>query len=140
MDTSYALKHTIPMLARAVGTSTRTVSRWKCGDSRPSDEQLGLMARLVYPKDASLARELAAAASTTVEALGLVPPPAPAVPLRAVGARHLAGAVLAAAAETLDISPRTLRPALIAAFKTMDDLGLDARTAALGLAEETVTR
>jgi hypothetical protein len=46
--------------------------------------------------------------------------------------------VLAATAEALDLSPRAIRPGLLAAFKAMHELGLDAETAMKGLSDAVV--
>ena len=59
----------------ALGSSKRTAARSIAGESTPSVKQVATLARLVYPKDAALAATLAAAASTSLEALGLRAPP-----------------------------------------------------------------
>jgi hypothetical protein len=83
-----------------------------------------------------LAKELAAAAGTSLEALGLVkppappPPPAPAVvapplppPIPEARPEH-ADSVLVAAANVNNVSPETVRPILAAAFARASELGV----------------
>jgi hypothetical protein len=66
-------------MADLCGTSSRTVQRWFGGGSMPSHEQVHVLARAVFPRDAQIAAALAQHADTTLVALGLVPAPAPTV-------------------------------------------------------------
>jgi DNA-binding XRE family transcriptional regulator len=100
----------------ALGSSQRTASRWDAGESQPSVPQVCTLAAFVYPKDSSLARELAAAASETLESLGIVQAPAPSPPLPPLPTPLLVDAVVCAAADVLQTAPSTLRGALHAAF------------------------
>lgn len=91
------------------------------------------MVRGVFPVDRELAAEMAEAAGTTLEALGLVPAraapaPAPASAadeLRASArAEKIVDSVVCAASEAMDVLPRAIRPALLAAFTRTRELGL----------------
>jgi hypothetical protein len=118
-----------------LGSSRRSGQRWERGEAHPTGPQVQQLARLVYPKNASLAAEIAAAAGTTVEALGLVPrppPPPPPVPVAPVvapaptvaSASVQVDSLVLSAAEALDASPRVVRPVLYAAFARARQLAL----------------
>ena len=109
-------------LAKYLGVSRRTVNRWGSRGVGLAPFQAHDLARLVHPRDPALAARLAAAGGATLESLGLekkVPPPPPPDP-----PRHLVDVVVCAAAETLDISPRQVRAALLAAFRRAREAGL----------------
>jgi DNA-binding XRE family transcriptional regulator len=117
----------------SLGVSKRTVSRLETGRATLSPYQASTLARMVYPKDAALAAELAAAASETLESLGLVakapavvaPPAAAVAPPAAVVPPHLiVDAVVCVAADALAAAPNTVRTALYAAFKRARELRL----------------
>jgi DNA-binding XRE family transcriptional regulator len=126
----HALGMTQETLGQALGASRRTVSRWTALRSSLTDTTMAKLARLVHSRDAALAAEVARALGETLETLGIVtpappappPPPARATPTPPSG--HLGSAIVCAAAEAMDLSPRTLRPALFAAFKCARELGL----------------
>jgi transcriptional regulator with XRE-family HTH domain len=111
----------------SLGVSKRTVSRWETGGATLSPFQACQLARMVYPKDTALAAEVAAAASESLESLGLVvrapaplnPPPSPVLPPRLV-----VDAVVCVAADALGAAPSTVRAALYAAFKRASELRL----------------
>jgi hypothetical protein len=123
-------------LAVVIGSSYRSVQRMQAGQSWPTPEQMQRLAVAVHKEAPPLAAEIAAAAGATLETLGVIepprvpqgppPPPADLVPL-------LAEAVVAAAAEVLDLSPATVRPALLAALERAQKarLTLDALASAL---------
>ena len=129
--------------ATTIGSSHRTISRWESGDTTPAPFQLCNIARLVYPLDRELATEMAFAGNARIEELGVVPPPAPPPPPPApppspgtrATPRHFVAAVVHEAAMALDVSPRTVRPAVLAAVRCMRELALDAETAEQGLLE-----
>jgi hypothetical protein len=113
-----------------MGSSPRTGQRWERGESYPSARQLQELAGLVYPKDASLAGEIARAGGTTVEALGLVPaplppaaPPAPPVKPRP-DPEHIVDTIVCAASDAMNVLPEAVRPALRAAFRRARLVGL----------------
>jgi transcriptional regulator with XRE-family HTH domain len=114
-------------LARALGVSRRTGQRWTAG-SGPVGTDLHKMARLVYPADAALAAEIAAAAGTTLDGLGVLPPPPPPPepPHEPTPPADwiVDAAVVCAAAEAMQVMPQSVRPAVLAAFACARELGL----------------
>jgi hypothetical protein len=108
-------------LGELLGSSRRTGQRWAAGKAWPISTQMDDLVRRVHPVDAELAAELAAARGTTMMAMGVVAPPAPPF---APPADRVADSVLCAAAETMDVSPRAIRPAIQAAFTRARELGL----------------
>jgi DNA-binding XRE family transcriptional regulator len=118
-------------LARQVGVSRRTGQRWNSGRG-PLAPDLHTMARLVYPVDPALAAEVCEAGRTTLEALGIVPPPAPAPPPPpapppapvAPPDRVVDAVIVCAAAEAIQATPQSVRPAVLAAFACARELGL----------------
>jgi hypothetical protein len=139
-------------LGELLGSSRRSGQRWEGGGSSPMPKQLHALAAMVHPKDAKLAEQIAVAGGSTLEQLGIVPPPPPpappprTIPLPrpppAVSApapappppqpppppEDVVDAVVCAAAEAIDVMPRTIRPALLAAFRRARRLGLDVAT------------
>jgi len=122
-------------LGERLGFSRRTAQRWVQGGSTPSTVTLADLAGHVLPHDRGLAAELAQAAGTTLDALGLVqrpapapaaaappvaPPPAPKLPDSVVDA------IVCAAVDVTDMLPRQMRPALLAAYARTNELGLTA--------------
>jgi hypothetical protein len=118
--------------AEFTDTSLRTVERYNhahgLGDPRYRDKLIVAL----YPVNPRLATELAVAAGTSVEALGLVKPPAPTTavvaapappPIPEARAEH-ADSVLVAAANVNNVSPETVRPILAAAFARASELGV----------------
>ena len=126
-----------PALATLLGCSTRTIERWAANQSMPSPDQLEVLARHVHAIDPALAAKMASFLGQSLETLGIVerkpapapppaPPPAPLPP--APPPAQLVENVVCAAAEAMDVSPRTIRPALYAAFARASELGVDAET------------
>jgi hypothetical protein len=115
-------------IGRILGVSRRTISRWtshRAPKLRPS--QTEALARAVHPRDAALAERIAVAHGTTLAALGIGPPaPSPAAALlkQATSPLRMVDIVVCAAAKALDASPRAVRPALLAAFRTVQEMGL----------------
>jgi len=117
-----------------MGVSRRTGQRWETGRADPSPNKICEMARLVYPHDADLAGQLAQSVGQSLVSLGIVKPPPPPAPRPPPGpppaaAEDLVDAIVCAAAEAINLPPRDVRPALLAAF---------ARARRLGIAIETV--
>lgn len=114
-------------LGEKLGSSRRTGQRWESG-TVPSAGQLHTLAGLVYSHDATLAAQIASAGGTTLEALGIVPPPPatldapPAAPV--LPPEFLADTVVCAAAEAMNVTPGAIRPALLAAFRRARLVGL----------------
>jgi len=120
-------------LGEQLGSSARSGQRWERGEAIPSPGQIQQLARLVYPHDASLAAEIAAAGGSSLETLGLVQPPSPppvAAPPAAAPAppppdpKYLVDTVVCAAAEAMQMMPEQIRPALRAAFRRARLAGL----------------
>jgi hypothetical protein len=129
------------------GVSRRTVWRYQGGHSRPQAHELHGLARHVFLVDASLAGQLAAASGATLESLGLVvalpkaeatPVSLAPAPMDPVQARLLADAVVCAAAEALDVSPRVIRSVLYTAFVRASETGLSMDAIAIALAPPPV--
>ncbi len=130
-----------------IGASLRSVQRWATGESRTPDNHLHELARRVYPHDRELAANLAAAGVSSLEELGIVRPPAPpAPPPRPAPVQppppppplppveEIIDAIVCAAAEAIDVAPRDIRPALLAAFTRGRKLGLTMAQAEAALA------
>jgi transcriptional regulator with XRE-family HTH domain len=114
-----AMGWTQQMLGDALGVSKRTAHRWEGGRATPSVAEVRTLAGLVFPRDPSLAAELAAAASTTLVELGLSQSQSVTSPVRLV-----VQAVVCVAADELACNPQPVRRALHAAFKCARELGL----------------
>jgi hypothetical protein len=108
-------------LGKLLGLSRRTIVRWQ-GSSGYPPWYAADVARAVHPRDPDLAARIAAREGSSLELMGIVtprpPPPPPEPPA------HMVDLVVCAAAEALDVSPRTVRPALAAAFRRARQAGL----------------
>jgi hypothetical protein len=116
-------------VAEAIGMSRRTMSRWaRAGIAPLLPSQAEDLVRAVYPKDAALGERIAVAFGTSLGAAGIAPPArtladAPSSPHPTPPPRQ-AEIVICAAAEALDVSPRAVRPAVLAAFRAAREVGL----------------
>jgi transcriptional regulator with XRE-family HTH domain len=144
LDCRRALKMTQAELADAMGTSSRTVIRWEKGHASRE------LARLVREEDDELADELlvvtgvGAEGGVDVAIAGaleplLAPAPTPREPAaapapHAPAPKHLVDAVLFAAADAVDMVPRAVTPAVVAAFTRAHELGLSIEAVVEGLA------
>ena len=115
-------------LAELIGRSKRTVQRLEAGRSTFYGRERALLVRALYPKDPELAARVAASGGETLAAAGIVE--APSAPMVS---RDAIDSVLCAAADVLDLSPRAVRPALLAALTRASDLGLSVEALAAGL-------
>jgi hypothetical protein len=119
-------------LGQMYGVARRTAQRW--AHSGMPSHHLPDLALRVHPHDPELAAEIALAAGTTLDALGIgapasLPPSAQAtVPSPPPHSPSIVDAVVCAAAETMDLSPRVVRAGLHAAFARAQELGLDVPT------------
>jgi hypothetical protein len=112
-------------LGRRLGASERTGQRWGVGGAFPSEQQVQQLAVQVHPLDPGLAGELARAAGTTLLALGLGPPPPPPPPPPFLPPPdRIVDSVVCAAAAAMDVMPRAIRPALLAAMTRAREIGL----------------
>ena len=116
-----ALGMTQEEFGHALGASHRSAQRWDAGTAEPGAHHLRTLVRLLYPKDAALATQIADVIRETPESLGIVQPalPAPVVPPpRARPPTDLmVESIVCAAAEALAMHPAGVRPALRAAFE-----------------------
>ena len=116
-------------LAKLLGLSRRTISRWTSrGHSAVIPAHVDTLARAVHAHDPALAARIVAVRGATLADAGIarpepapIPPPAPPPP----PPPYLVDVVVCAAAEALDVSPRVVRPALLAAFQRARVVGLD---------------
>jgi hypothetical protein len=129
-------------LGEFLGLSRRTIQRWDDGRSHLSTQQLVRLIAAVYPRDASLAAQLASYTGSTLEQLGItkpsppLPPPPPAAPPAPPRPpRHLTDTVVCAAAEALNVPPPAVRPWLLAAFRRAREAGLRVEDVEAALAE-----
>ncbi len=136
----------LPILARAqlvlgvnqeglgsiAGVSRRTVQRWYARASSPSQSDLGAIAAALFPVDRALAAELATAAGTSLEALGLVERPPPATP-PPLAASHLVDSVVCVAADACGLTPGAVRGAVLAAFVRARELRMTVEDVESGL-------
>ena len=121
-------------LGEHLGSSRRTVTRWARSQAHPSDRQRVEMVRLAHARDPAVAAQLAAGIGETLESLGIVAPaPPPAPPMTTLLVQQ---AIVHAAAEAMDLSPRAVRVGLQAAIKRARELGatIEEVEAALALA------
>jgi DNA-binding XRE family transcriptional regulator len=131
-------------LGELLGSSRRTGQRWESGGSTPADKQLHKLASLVHSRAPDLAAEIAASGGSTLVDLGIVVPPSPTAPSspRGPALDDIVDAVVCAAADAIDVTPRTIRPALLAAFRRVSRIGLgvEAVCAALEAADQATAR
>jgi len=109
-------------LGRLIGVSRRTAQRISAGRASLLPDQYTRLAAEVFPTDPDLAAKLASSANTTLVALRLEKAsvkPANGIPPLALDA------VLCAAADAGNSSPRVVKPVIRAAVLRARDLGLD---------------
>jgi transcriptional regulator with XRE-family HTH domain len=118
-------------LASMMRVARRTAGRWEARRSTPSVAQLAQIARAVHPRDAGLAKEIAAETGTTLEALGLavkaLPPSPP--PRRFPPVDLMTDSIVFAARQAFEETQgkdgtQTFVAALRAAFARAKGLGL----------------
>jgi hypothetical protein len=108
-------------LGELVGLSTRTVQRLYTGHASFISPHWLMLARAAYPSHPELAARLATEGGTTLLALGLErPAPAP----FSHDVHHLTDGVVCAAADAIELTPRAVRPALLAAFRRAREMRL----------------
>jgi transcriptional regulator with XRE-family HTH domain len=122
-------------LAKLLGVSRRSVSRWIAEGTWISVRHAKALAEAVHAGNRPLAARFAGLAGKSLVELGLEAPaaaapvaPAPTSPdartPKSPDATKLLDAVVCAAAEAMDASPRAVRPALLAAVKCAREVGL----------------
>jgi transcriptional regulator with XRE-family HTH domain len=115
-------------LASVLGVSRRTVSRWASEGTFLSREHIVVLANLAHARDPSLAAEIAALAHETLVTLGLESPAAVERQTPTASTARLVDAVVCAAAEAMNASPRAARLALAAALRATREMGLSLET------------
>jgi len=139
-----ALRWTQRELAENIGGSRRTVARWVSGESHLGAIDAERLARHVYPVDRDFASELLAHGGQTLVSAGLEappapqPPPAPPPPVAAAPPVvvptpapspavlwALVEAIVCAAAEAADASPKVVRAPVLLVLRQAHELGLD---------------
>jgi hypothetical protein len=126
-------------LAKALGVSRRTITRWQTRRTGVSEFAFGVLAPFVHPKDPALAATMWAIASEFHARFGLPPlPPLPGKPAspaesKGASAGPIEG-VLFAACDAADVAPRVARLALLAAVRRAKELGLTMDDVERGLA------
>jgi DNA-binding XRE family transcriptional regulator len=103
-------------VGEVVGVVRQTVAKWEQGKSVPPPSTWAALARAVHPRDVALAARVAAAGDHSLESLGLAAP-APPAPALSLTPAHLADSIVCAAADAMDVTPRSVRPAVVAAFE-----------------------
>ena len=112
------LEMTQEEFGQALGASHRSAQRWDAGTATPGAHHLQTLVRLLYPKDAALATQIADVIRETPESLGIVPAAPVGPPPRArPPADLIVESIVCAAAEALALPPANVRPALRAAFE-----------------------
>jgi hypothetical protein len=111
-------------LAELLGSSRRSVSRWVAEGTWLVGDQATTLARAVHRGNRPLAARFAALAGRTLPELGLDA----SSPVSAAPTTKLLDAVVCAAAEAMDASPRAVRPALLAAVRCAREVGLTLET------------
>ena len=126
VEAQLALHATQAELGAMLGVSAKTISRWTAQGGWQHASNTRDLARLLYPVDAGLSSQFAAMSGDTLESLGLV------VPKRAPPPTAI-DAVVLAAADAFDGSPRQARAALLAAVRAMkaNEVDVDALESAL---------
>jgi hypothetical protein len=114
-------------LANLVGCSVRTVQRNSWQGGLGFSGHYATLIKAVHPHSPDLAARLAQATGQNLDALGLTTAPDP----RPIAARreHV-DAIVAAAADVLDVSPKSVRPAIAAAFTLAHELRVSLDTLA----------
>jgi hypothetical protein len=136
METRQTLSLSQEGLGKLLGMAKRTIQRWEARGTILMASQIRTLATAVHPRDPDLAARIAAHGRTTLEALGLVKPPAP--PDAPVGALPtappglpplptvtLVDSIVCVAADAIGVLPRVIRPALAAAFVRAREVRLD---------------
>jgi DNA-binding XRE family transcriptional regulator len=118
-------------LGNRVIASRKTVGRWESGTVDPGRGTLAEIVKMVHAVDADLAAALAVAGGETLESLRVV---VPAAPVDDHANDLLVDAIVCAAADAGDATPRAMRPALMAAFECAMAAGLDVKAVVRGLA------
>jgi transcriptional regulator with XRE-family HTH domain len=121
-----ALRLTQQEFGDIVGCTKRTVQRWEERGATLIPSQVEALAHALYPIQADLAAQVAAAVDTTLDRLGIAPSGA-ASPMAMCDPID---SVVRAAADVMGVTPDTIRPAIAAAFVRAREVGLDVQAVA----------
>src|SRR5258708_1157375 len=141
VEAQNALEVSQGQLGDMLGLSRQTIWRYQTGQSNPLASSLQDLSRRVRAIDAELASRLAGAGTgarkTGFRIAAAARPTSTGGGRLVTDTRLMADAIVCAAAEALDPSPRTVRRALLAAFARARDhgLALDAIETALARAD-----
>jgi hypothetical protein len=126
-----ALGTTQAKLGESLGLSRRTAQRWASRGGLLLEGRMLDLIRRVYPRDPELAAVLASTLGSTLEGLGIVSPPPPPLPPPEAAPppppplpTGVVDAVVCAAAEAMELTPRAVRRGLHAAFARAQEIGL----------------
>jgi hypothetical protein len=110
--------------------------RWHARESGLARSDWHALVRLVHPRDAALAAEMADALGTTLDYIGVPQAPGLAAEAAATAAPMpgLIDGVVCVAAEAMDATPRPMRAALLAATRRARELGFTLETMEAALA------
>ena len=114
-------------LGELLGTSRRTGQRWETTGTKPSGDQWMKLAGHVQPHDPDLAAQIAAHAGGSLSPLA--PSAAPITQGNPAGRAaplppEVVDSIVCAAAESMNVTPAAIRPALLAAFSRAQKIGL----------------
>jgi DNA-binding transcriptional regulator YiaG len=124
-----ALGVTQQEFAQIFGYTKRTVQRWEERGAALIPSEIETLARVLYPVRPDLAAQVAEAADTTLDRIGVGALGASA----ATAASDPIDSVVNAAAEAIGVTADAIRPAVCAAFRRAQELGLDVLAAAARL-------
>jgi len=125
-------------LGELLGSSRRTGQRWETTGTKPSDEQWLDLAARILPQDRQLATALALAGGGTIQALEATAAATTGAPVAAPAPLppEVVDSIVCAAAETMNVTPGAIRPALVAAFSRAQRIGLSVEQVTRALARE----
>jgi transcriptional regulator with XRE-family HTH domain len=109
-----------------VGLTKRTIQRWEERGATLTPLEVEALAQALNPVRPDLAAEIAAAADTTLERLGI----APAEARSSMASSDPVESVVRAAADVMRVTPDAIRPAIAAAFARASEVGLDVQAVA----------
>ncbi len=104
-----------------IGRTKRTIQRWEERGTSLLPSEVKALARRLHPIRADLAAQLAAAAGTTLDDLGIPS----AVSSSSVQTAAPIDRVMDAAASAMGVTREAIRPAVAAAFAKAHEVGLD---------------
>lgn len=113
-------------LGDLLGMNKRTIQRWQDSGFDPTTDQAQTLARALRPVRPELAEQVLALVRKAAVVAGVTPPAGPA----SVEVIH---AILRAAADAGGTSPEAIRPAITAALRKAEEMGVEVRAIVAGL-------